>query len=795
MISTMSTSYLNSPSASYPHQEHELSSLDFLALTGLDSSISDTNSPQANLSQSNHRQHDQGGDAEGQTSNGRQSSIFCGEQRRSSKGLLNSMEVDEHTGSALPGLEHGNDGENQLQDFDSLQAALLQQQLQAIHMQSPLGFDTRNPTYPLGQLLASPAFDELHSQPNEHPEQQNFSVHNTHPSSRSVYDSPTSHLAFNAHGHRSSFSSMSTRSPIEQLQRQQQQFQEQLVLLQRQQLEMQATAAAVMAASVSPCIGLNGPSSTGPRPSVTPGMTPSSSNTGMFSPLTSPALEATSYPHQSHVSLHSQQFSPAYGSQQIGTSHILNTALSSPALNPIGSTGGANQTLSPALNPQNEVNTVDSDYLRAFMGMLDGTNSGNSTPGGELPQPSYQSPSMTSTSTAGNSTIISSPALYPQGVGTGPHRQSLPFKSRPSPMLKPTHHRSHHRNSGSGNVSIPPSPAVQKYHPDASMPPAAMNAGLPPPAIEHRQIQSNLSVSSTSTPSPVDLSHIMPPPPVPTGKPKARKGVLPMTPASLMNLGSAEKHGSLSVPPPVPPKPQTSSESNSSIDTVTAATSFGSTSKSVAGKKKSGSQVGKKTAGSKLVPVGTTKRTLAMRPQTIVGVRAATKAAAAAASIATAEPENRKISHKAAEQKRRDSLKAGFDELRLLLPPINTEALDPLSGEPIPGSSAPRLLPKSSLVPDDNPNRGVSKVALLRFGNEYIGKLQERVDRRDLYIDKLREEVKRLREGAEGGGVMLDNGEDLLEHDWREGEEDEFGEDDGDGDNEDEREGGNGDEG
>lgn len=98
-------------------------------------------------------------------------------------------------------------------------------------------------------------------------------------------------------------------------------------------------------------------------------------------------------------------------------------------------------------------------------------------------------------------------------------------------------------------------------------------------------------------------------------------------------------------------------------------------------------------------------------------------------------------------------------------------------------------------MPDDNPNRGVSKVALLRFGNEYIGKLQERVDRRDLYIDKLREEVKRLREGAEGGGVMLDNGEDLLEHDWREGEEDEFGEDDGDGDNEDEREGGNGDEG
>lgn len=489
-------------------------------------------------------------------------------------------------------------------------------------MQSPLGFDIQNPSYALGQLLASPAFDELHSQPNGHSEQQNLADHNTHPSSRSVYDSPVSHLAFNVQGHRNSFSSMSTKSPIEQLQEQQRQFQEQLGLLQRQQLEMQATAAAVIAASTSPYIGLNGQSSTGPRPSVTPGMTPSSSNTGMFSPLTSPALEATNYPHQSHVS---RQFSPAYGSQQIGTPNILNTALSSPALNPIGSTGGANQTLSPALNPQNDVNTGDSDYFRAFMGMLDGDNSRNSTPAGELGQPSYQSPSMTSTSTAGNSTIISSPALYPQGAGTGPHRQSLPFKSRPSPMLKPTHHRSHHRNSGSGNVSVPSSPAVQKYHPDASMPPASMNSGLPPPAMEHRQVQSSLSVSTTSTPSPVDLSHIMPPPPVPAGKPKAlktRKSVLPITPASLMNLGSAEQRESQPIPPPHPPTSQASSESNSSTPTVTPATSFGSTSKQVAGKKQASGQAGKKTAGSKLVPVGNTKRTLAMRPQTTVGVRA-----------------------------------------------------------------------------------------------------------------------------------------------------------------------------
>jgi hypothetical protein len=46
-------------------------------------------------------------------------------------------------------------------------------------------------------------------------------------------------------------------------------------------------------------------------------------------------------------------------------------------------------------------------------------------------------------------------------------------------------------------------------------------------------------------------------------------------------------------------------------------------------------------------------------------------------SEANIPTETKKSSHKAAEQRRRDSLKAGFDELRLLLPPINTEALDP----------------------------------------------------------------------------------------------------------------------
>jgi hypothetical protein len=157
---------------------------------------------------------------------------------------------------------------------------------------------------------------------------------------------------------------------------------------------------------------------------------------------------------------------------------------------------------------------------------------------------------------------------------------------------------------------------------------------------------------------------------------------------------------------------------------------------------------------------------------------AATKGAAAAAALVVPEGENRKTSHKAAEQKRRDSLKAGFDELRLLLPPINTEALDPESGEPIPGSSAPRLLPKSSLVPDDNPNRGVSKVALLKFSNEYIVRLHDKVEKRDDYIERLRMEVQRLREGS-GEEVRGADDEDLLDMDMLEGEEDDFADPEG----------------
>lgn len=121
----------------------------------------------------------------------------------------------------------------------------------------------------------------------------------------------------------------------------------------------------------------------------------------------------------------------------------------------------------------------------------------------------------------------------------------------------------------------------------------------------------------------------------------------------------------------------------------------------------------------------------------------------------------RKTSHKAAEQKRRDSLKTSFDELRLLLPPVPLLPEDGADEPPLPGSMPPRGPPKGDA---DGPNRGVSKLALLRCGIGYIRELKDMVERRDKEIDVLRDEVRRLRIAlGEDGGEGLDLERDVDE--------------------------------
>jgi len=127
-------------------------------------------------------------------------------------------------------------------------------------------------------------------------------------------------------------------------------------------------------------------------------------------------------------------------------------------------------------------------------------------------------------------------------------------------------------------------------------------------------------------------------------------------------------------------------------------------------------------------------------------------------STGNADLPKTKTSHKESEQMRRDSLKAGFDDLRLLLPPI---IIDPDSDEPLlPGSAPPRGPQRNLNLPpgsEDHPNRSVSKLALLKCSNEFIGRLNRRIERRDAEIQRLREEVRWLRAHAGvGPGVSME---------------------------------------
>lgn len=85
-------------------------------------------------------------------------------------------------------------------------------------------------------------------------------------------------------------------------------------------------------------------------------------------------------------------------------------------------------------------------------------------------------------------------------------------------------------------------------------------------------------------------------------------------------------------------------------------------------------------------------------------------------------PENRKSSHKIAEQRRRDSLKLCFEELRFILPPINPDEDEDFAGgggNKRPGeNNVGGQRGKAHNVDPKHPNKGISKVALLRKSNE-----------------------------------------------------------------------------
>ncbi|PBK78029.1 hypothetical protein ARMSODRAFT_946887 [Armillaria solidipes] len=230
------------------------------------------------------------------------------------------------------------------------------------------------------------------------------------------------------------------------------------------------------------------------------------------------------------------------------------------------------------------------------------------------------------------------------------------------------------------------------------------------------------------SPSPVDLA--MPPPAAPTMNQTSIPNmsaenppptITPVTPASIMNLGRlgvnssnntlASKDGAVDLKGKAPSK------------TSASAAAIHQRNKSM----KRGS-VGSSPALKPILPAGSTT-------------------GPAPSSVKSAAPvvQVRKTSHKAAEQKRRDSLKTTFDDLRGLLPPIPLPSDDkyPLDEPLLPGALPPRGPPKAG---GEGPNKGVSKLQLLICGNDYIRLLKGRVERRDDEIRRLRSEVGRLRD-------------------------------------------------
>ncbi|CCL99202.1 uncharacterized protein FIBRA_01217 [Fibroporia radiculosa] len=242
---------------------------------------------------------------------------------------------------------------------------------------------------------------------------------------------------------------------------------------------------------------------------------------------------------------------------------------------------------------------------------------------------------------------------------------------------------------------------------------------MPPPA----QIPSSIQTQSLSPVShhPGSASVAA----VPVGNaPAPVPNMTPVTPASIMNLGRLGIHSSV----PQNPIPSGSKKVDGSVKRKSIESS-GEYSKTPRSAEK-GSAVS--LVSPSLKPIRPAGNTPLLQP-------------AAPSPTTFAEPgmQVRKSSHKAAEQKRRDSLKTSFDDLRLLLPPIPLPSDDGYPDEPIlPGAMPPRGPPKGHA---EGPNRGVSKLQLLRCGNDYIKLLKGRVDRRDEEMERLRREVARLR--------------------------------------------------
>ncbi|KAF8629816.1 hypothetical protein AX15_003261 [Amanita polypyramis BW_CC] len=288
------------------------------------------------------------------------------------------------------------------------------------------------------------------------------------------------------------------------------------------------------------------------------------------------------------------------------------------------------------------------------------------------------------------------------------------------------------------------------------------------------------------SPSPVDLSMPPPAPPAPPNLILTSSGTSSAPPSSAVN-SLQQGHGTSHLTPVTPASIMNLDAKGKRLKVMTDPSSNtlgGSSSSQTSHRSKRGSGTSLISPSLKPILPGPTGNStpLPLSPSTTGGHPGSMPIPPPSSML---PPQVRKTSHKAAEQKRRDSLKTTFDELRGLLPPIplpstsggshygnSGEAEDggnavggngatgsgggTIFGSTVkpllPGALPPRGPPKAG---GEGPNKGVSKLQLLICGNEYIRTLNGRVDRRDNEIDRLRKEVRKLRQML---GVANDDG-------------------------------------
>ncbi|KAI0764594.1 hypothetical protein BD413DRAFT_576149 [Trametes elegans] len=286
-------------------------------------------------------------------------------------------------------------------------------------------------------------------------------------------------------------------------------------------------------------------------------------------------------------------------------------------------------------------------------------------------------------------------------------------------------------------TAMRPSPVQRSFQGTSDIPgdtPSPVDPPMPPPAHPASGGPSGAHSNSSTTSSPP-----LPPTPASPAMPAPTSQITPVTPASMLKLGR------LAV--------------NSSLAAQLSGHEDGAAPKLKEGRMttRSGTSKGKSTEKAGSVALTSP----ALKPIRPAGNAVITPTAASPSAPFTQPMHVRKTSHKAAEQKRRDSLKTSFDDLRILLPPIPLPSEEGFPDEPLlPGAMPPRGPPKGNA---EGPNRGVSKLQLLRCGNEFIKVLKGRVERRDEEIAKLRGEVRRLRDIVGEEAAAPPEGQEMLD--------------------------------